>query len=52
LVDGGPGPRETTFQRAEGDPNPQRISFLFNRFPEVTPSIGASDHCPVFLDIP
>lgn len=52
LVDGSSGPRETTFSRGEDDPNPMKIPFQFERFAEVSPADYASDHCPVFLDIP
>lgn len=29
----------------------EKIPFDFNRFPEVTDSIDASDHCPVFINL-
>jgi endonuclease/exonuclease/phosphatase family metal-dependent hydrolase len=52
LTDGGIGPKETDLHRIDGDPNPSRISFRFPRFPEVTPKSYASDHCPLFLEVP
>ena len=32
-----------------GSREPGRIDFQFDRFPEVTPKVEASDHCPVFF---
>ncbi|NTV00888.1 MAG: hypothetical protein HGA55_07195, partial [Methanoregulaceae archaeon] len=32
-----------------GRREPGRIDFQFDRFPEVTPKVEASDHCPVFF---
>src|SRR5512145_1449684 len=52
LTDGGTGPRETDLHHIDGDPNPTRISFRFPRFPEITPTSYASDHCPVFFELP
>jgi endonuclease/exonuclease/phosphatase family metal-dependent hydrolase len=52
LTDGGTGPKQTDLHRVDGDPNPIRIDFRFPRFPEVTPKSYASDHCPVFFEVP
>ena len=52
LQDGKPGPKKTHFQRTDSDPNPIQVDFRFKRFPQVTRQDFASDHCPVFLDIP
>jgi hypothetical protein len=52
LADGGVGPRLTHFQRFEGDPNPVDVDFRFERFAEVTPDAYASDHCPIFFEVP
>jgi len=52
LADSGVGPRPTHFQRFEGDPNPVDVDFRFERFAEVTPDAYASDHCPVFFEVP
>jgi endonuclease/exonuclease/phosphatase family metal-dependent hydrolase len=32
-----------------GRPEPEMVDFQFDRFPEVTPKVEASDHCPVFF---
>lgn len=34
-----------------GSKSGNKIPFDFNRFPEVTDSIDASDHCPVFVNL-
>src|SRR3954447_22055397 len=52
LQDGGVGPKLTHFQMVDDDPSPIDVDFRFPRFPEVDPEVYASDHCPVFLDIP
>ena len=52
LQDGGIGPKLTHFQRVDGDPNPVDVDFRFERFPDVSPADYASDHCPVFLELP
>ena len=52
LADGGIGPRLTHLQRFDGDPAPLDVDFRFDRFEGVTPEAYASDHCPVFLEIP
>jgi len=52
LQDGGIGPKLTHFQRVDDDPNPVDVDFRFERFDEVDPELYASDHCPIFLEIP
>jgi len=52
LADGGPGPRLTHFHRMDDDPNPINLDFRFPRFTNITPEDFASDHCPVFLEVP
>ncbi len=52
LADGKPGPRKSHFHRLDNDPNPIEVDFRFQRFPEVTTEDYASDHCPVFFEIP
>lgn len=52
LQDGGIGPRLTHFQRVDDDPNPIDVDFRFPRFAQVDPELYASDHCPIFLEIP
>jgi endonuclease/exonuclease/phosphatase family metal-dependent hydrolase len=52
LADGGIGPKVTHLQRFDGDPAPTDVDFRFERFDGVTPEAYASDHCPVFLEIP
>ena len=52
LQDGGVGPKKSHFQRVDDDPNPIDVDFRFPRFTEVDPELYASDHCPVFLEIP
>ena len=52
LADGGPGPRLTHFHRMDDDPNPINLDFRFPRFTNLTPEHFASDHCPVFLQVP
>jgi endonuclease/exonuclease/phosphatase family metal-dependent hydrolase len=52
LQDGGIGPRLTHSQRVDDDPNPIDVEFRFPRFAEVDAELYASDHCPVFLEIP
>ena len=52
LQDGGVGPKLTHFQQVDDDPSPIDVDFRFPRFTEVDPELYASDHCPVFLDIP
>ena len=51
-VDDGPLPKEAKLERMDDDPAPLRIDFRFKRFPGVTPDLVASDHCPLFLEIP
>lgn len=52
LADGKPGPKQSHLHRFDADPNPALVDFRFSRFKEVTRVDFASDHCPVFLDIP
>jgi hypothetical protein len=52
LQDGGVGPKISHFQRVDDDPHPIDVDFRFPRFPKVDPELYASDHCPVFLEIP
>jgi hypothetical protein len=52
LQDGGIGPRRTRYQRTDEDPNPIPVDFRFARFPQVTEKDYASDHCPVFFEVP
>jgi len=49
---GGFGPRKSHFHAFEGDPNPVDIDFQFPRFAGVDHQNWASDHCPIFLEIP
>lgn len=52
LQSGGFGPRKSHFYAFDGDPNPVAIDFQFDRFVGVDIQNAASDHCPVFLQIP
>lgn len=52
LQSGGYGPRKSHFHAFEGDPNPVEVDFQFPRFGAVDHKNCASDHCPVFLEIP
>jgi len=52
LSDLKPGPKRSRFERKDNDPNPVSIDFRFPRFPEVNNEDYASDHCPMFLEIP
>lgn len=52
LADGKPGPRQIRVEKIEDDPAPERIDFRFARFPEVTSELAASDHCPIFFEVP
>jgi endonuclease/exonuclease/phosphatase family metal-dependent hydrolase len=52
LADGKPGPKQSHLHRSDADPNPTLVDFRFPRFDKVTRDDYASDHCPVFLDIP
>jgi len=52
LSDGKPGPKKSHFETTDNDPNPVDIDFRFPRFNDVTNQDYASDHCPVFLEIP
>lgn len=52
LQDGGVGPKKTRYQRVDEDPSPLSADFRFPRFATVTEKDYASDHCPIFLDVP
>lgn len=52
LRDGKPGPRTIRYFRTEDDPAPVRLDFRFERFAGVNPEAAASDHCPVFFEVP
>jgi len=53
LQDGGISPSTTRIFRTDNDPSPIRINFDFPRFPAVIDNgFFASDHCPIFLEIP
>lgn len=48
---GGILPRKTRLIRSDDDTG-QELSFDFERFPDVSAEIEASEHCPVFLEVP
>ena len=52
LADGNTGPRRAHFHKVDDDQNPVDVPFQFPRFDDVTPRNCASDHCPVFFDVP
>jgi len=52
LADGKPGPRQIRVEKVEDDPAPERIDFRFARFDKVTSELSASDHCPIFFEVP
>jgi exonuclease III len=53
LKDGSTSPGTTRIFKTDDDSNPQRNDFQFPRFPAVIDKkFFASDHCPIFLDIP
>jgi endonuclease/exonuclease/phosphatase family metal-dependent hydrolase len=53
LQDGSTKPGTTRIFKTDDDPNPQRIDFQFPRFKAVVEKMQfASDHCPVFVEIP
>ena len=52
LQDGGVGPKKSYFHRQDSDPSPVEVDFHFPRLGKVTPDDYASDHCPVFLEVP
>lgn len=51
-VDEEPLPKQARLERTDDDPTPLKIDFRFKRLPGVTPHLVASDHCPLFLEIP
>ena len=52
LQDGSVGPKKSYFHRQDSDPSPVEVDFHFPRLGKVTPDDYASDHCPVFLEVP
>jgi endonuclease/exonuclease/phosphatase family metal-dependent hydrolase len=52
LTDGGIGPKVTRFHALDDDPAPVDVDFRFERFPDVALQSYASDHCPVFFEVP
>lgn len=52
LQTGQPGPKTTRFFRHDNDAKPIDVPFQFKRFAGVSPKQWASDHCPVFLELP
>ena len=52
LQDGSVGPKKSYFHRQDSDPSPVEVDFHFPRLGKVTPEDYASDHCPVFLEVP
>ena len=46
------GPKKSYFHRQDSDPSPVEVDFHFPRLGKVTPEDYASDHCPVFLEVP
>ena len=50
---GNVNPQTTRIFKTDDDPHPKRISFEFDRFDRVLQTRQhASDHCPIFLEIP
>jgi hypothetical protein len=37
---------------SDDQPPTSTIDFRFPRFTEASPTVKASDHCPVFFDLP
>jgi endonuclease/exonuclease/phosphatase family metal-dependent hydrolase len=53
LQDGSVKPGQTRIFRTDDDPKPLKTDFQFARFdPVLDDGLYASDHCPVFLEIP
>jgi hypothetical protein len=52
AVDGLPLPKQVRLEVSDTQPPTSTISFRFDRFPDVTAKSKASDHCPVFFDLP
>lgn len=52
LADGRPGPRHTRWRACGAAAYGSELDFQFPRFPDVSPSLAASDHSPVFFDVP
>jgi endonuclease/exonuclease/phosphatase family metal-dependent hydrolase len=51
-VDGLPLPRTAKLHISDDQPPTSTIDFRFPRFTEASPTVKASDHCPVFFDLP
>jgi endonuclease/exonuclease/phosphatase family metal-dependent hydrolase len=51
-VDGLPLPKHVKLEVSDAQPSTSTIDFRFDRFPAVTAKSKASDHCPVFFDLP
>lgn len=52
AVDGLPLPKQVKLEVSDTQPPAAMIPFRFDRFPGVTAKSKASDHCPVFFDLP
>lgn len=52
LVDGRTGPRHTHWKAHAAAASGSEVDFQFPRFSDVTPSWAASDHSPVFFEVP
>lgn len=51
-VDDGPLPKQVRLETSDDLPPAAVLDFRFPRFDGVTPKMKASDHCPVFFDLP
>jgi hypothetical protein len=51
-VDGLALPKHVKLDVSDAQPHTSTIDFRFDRFPNVTAQSKASDHCPVFFDLP
>ena len=51
-VDGRPLPKVARLEVADDQPPITSIDFQFQRFDKISPDAKASDHCPVFFDLP
>lgn len=52
LGDGLPGPKQTRVYEDEAGPATVVVPFRFRRFDAVSERLGASDHCPVSIELP
>jgi hypothetical protein len=52
AVDGLPLPKRVKLETSDTQQPTATINFRFDRFPGVTAKAKASDHCPVFFDLP